>query len=303
MVVLFIRTDETTNRNASVIALALLSALPYCLEFLGFTFLVFNWAALFHFAMKGGTNPFAKLKTPFLIANLIQFTIIIGLIIALATSSDTATQIDLAKGGTIVIICFGLLLTTAFLAYGHLLAKVLAAGGKETAVRRSIQMATIVFPICFFIESVLSIITVSDFDNFYQDMAVIVAIEYLFDFLSMAALLWIFRKGVTALAPNAGKSLNTVDSTTERSTKGSKSVTTKGRSDTVASTSRHGGTMGSSESNLLDKNATSSTKAIELQNTSSTSNLMASTNPAVTSDTAGADPVKTNSTTVPANTA
>jgi hypothetical protein len=211
--------------------------------------------------MKGGTNPFNKLKVPFAITNAAQFTIIIGLVIALSTNGDSSTQIDLAKAGTIIIICFGLLLTTAFVAYGHLLAKVLGAAGKQSSVRRNIQAATIVFPLCFFLESITGIITVSDFDTFYQDMAVVVGLEYLASALSMLSLLWIFRNGVSAMSPNKS-TLGTMDSQTERSSKASKSD--KSRRETIASTK---GAMGSSESNLL------SNKNIELQSSGSNSKL------------------------------
>lgn len=43
MILLFIRTNPTTNQETSVAGLAFLSALPYMLESLAFTFLVFNW--------------------------------------------------------------------------------------------------------------------------------------------------------------------------------------------------------------------------------------------------------------------
>jgi hypothetical protein len=45
-------------------AVAVITAVPYLFEFLAFSTVVGNWAAIIHHAMKGG-NPFDRIKWPF----------------------------------------------------------------------------------------------------------------------------------------------------------------------------------------------------------------------------------------------
>jgi hypothetical protein len=194
------------------------------MEFLAFTFLVFQWAALIHFAMFSGSgSPFAKLKVPFAITNAIQFTVIIALFLALASTPDPETQIDIAKAGTIIMVVFAMGMCIAFAVYGHLLAKVLATGSKESAVRRSIVVATMAFPACFTVTSILAIVAVTQIDDFQKQEAAQFVFLYLFDVIALMALLWVFRRGVDALNPNKGKQVSTDD----RSTTGSKTGSSK----------------------------------------------------------------------------
>jgi hypothetical protein len=66
--------------------------------------------------------------------------------------------------------------------------------------------------------SILSIVTVADFDSFYSDSPASVAIYYFCDILAMLLLLALFLKGVSALNPDADKS-KTTDTGTGASSK------------------------------------------------------------------------------------
>lgn len=57
---------------------------------------------------SGSASPFARLRIPFAVTNVVQFTVILALFLALVTSSSYDTQVNVAKAGTIVMVVFGL---------------------------------------------------------------------------------------------------------------------------------------------------------------------------------------------------
>jgi hypothetical protein len=91
--------------SVSITTLGVLTSIPYMFEFLAYTFLVANWAAVYHFAMASrGSSPFAKLRIPFIITNIIFIATILVLFVGLTSSaSDVDTAKKYSQAGTIIV--------------------------------------------------------------------------------------------------------------------------------------------------------------------------------------------------------
>jgi hypothetical protein len=101
-------------------AIGLLTAVPYMFEFIAYTFLVANWAAIYHFAMANrGANPFAKLKLPFIIANAILSVLVFGVFGSISTATSPTNANRLVQGATIGMAVITFIMVILYLIYGR----------------------------------------------------------------------------------------------------------------------------------------------------------------------------------------
>lgn len=103
----------------------------------------------------------------------------------------------------------------------------------------------------------LAIWTVVEIDSFYESSAVELFFLYAFDVLAMFALLWVFRRGVSALNPDQKKDTSTDNSRTQ--TDGSsKQLKTQGSSTELIQGSKVGRDVSPSVSTAEGTQGTSS---------------------------------------------
>jgi hypothetical protein len=204
-VVLFIRSDLSWSgvklTDMSLVAIGLLTAIPYLFQFIAYTFLVATWASVYHFAMeKRGSSPFDKLRTPFIIVNTIIGIIVFGLFGAIGGTNDADVANKLSMTGTIIMAILTLVMVIVYLVYGRALINTLTkTGGKaaaESPVVRRLYFATAAFCTCFAIESILWIISAIILDNVYQDAAGLLGAYYGVNWCSLVIIIALFRQGI-----------------------------------------------------------------------------------------------------------
>jgi hypothetical protein len=93
-------SSDATGWQAGGVAFIL--SVPYALSFVVFTMLIAQWFAIEHFAMSGG-NPFLRVRTQFVVLNVIYSLLVFILFVATAASGNVTTKQQIAVAASSIL--------------------------------------------------------------------------------------------------------------------------------------------------------------------------------------------------------
>jgi len=202
-------------------AIGFLTAMALTLEFGAFTFLVSQWCAVYHFSLSTPSNPFQRLRIPFVIVNcILAGLVVLGIILIGAFAGDKDMQQDIAMGFEITTGCITLLISAAFAIYSTLLVRFMGkasspgTSNKRKDLQNKMLAGGAAFAVIFFVESLLSIISAS----LSSPSEAVIVLYLLFNLAGLCALLILFANGVNELRKKDLGTTRERDSSTGRAT-------------------------------------------------------------------------------------
>ncbi len=182
------------SSSASYSLVVVLAGLPYMFMFALYSFLIFAWAGIYHYATSSiGDNPFNRMKSSFAAVNGVAISGCAVLFGIMAFDSGNAAMLRLISlVGSIAIGSMSLLMGLGFIAYGSLLCYNLTNDFPSRHARK-IFVVAVICSCSFIVESIMIMLSIGEPAKFQQNFTALNSLYLGADVICMLAVLVLFK--------------------------------------------------------------------------------------------------------------
>jgi hypothetical protein len=187
--------DPDTIRNMEFTVLTVLTSTPYLIMFWLFSFVIFAWSAIYHFASDKDKPPFDNVKWLYIGTNILASVITMILFICIDVLDDLDDVELVVKFASTFLSALCLIVSLCFLGYGYSLCKRLTADFPSQYAKKLYRVG-VTLSICFMVQSFIYLLSAYGADVFVDNFDTWNSLYYSVDIVACGTILFLFKKSV-----------------------------------------------------------------------------------------------------------